>query len=389
MTAIARAEPPALLDRLLSLRDRLVSSARFREWAARFPLTRPIARRRARALFDLCAGFVDTQVLLSCVRLRLPEILLEGPQTEDQLARRMSLAPEATARLLAAAVSLKLVSRRGKDRDGIHRYGLGALGAALADNRAITAMIEHHTLLYADLNDPVALLRGESPDTRLARYWPYADGDHPAALGGDDVAPYSALMSASQPLVAAEVLGAYDFSRHRCLLDVGGGEGVFLSAVAARAPKLRLMLFDLPPVAARAAARFAAEGLVGRATAHGGDFVADALPEGADIVSLVRVALDHPDETVLALLRAVRRALPPDGTLLLAEPMSGTSGAEPIADAYFGFYLAAMGRGRPRSPEKFTELLDAAGFGRVRLHSTGTPLVTRVLTARPVQRPKV
>jgi demethylspheroidene O-methyltransferase len=381
MTAIARVEPPALLDRVLALRDRLVSSARFREWAARFPLTRPIARRRARALFDLCAGFVYTQVLLSCVRLRLPEILLEGPQTEEQLARRMSLAPEATARLLAAAVSLKLVSRRGKDR-----YGLGALGAALADNRAITAMIEHHTLLYADLNDPVALLRGESPDTRLARYWPYADGDDPAGLGGDAVAPYSALMSASQPLVAAEVLGAYDFSRHRCLLDVGGGEGVFLSAVAARAPELRLMLFDLPPVAARATVRFAAAGLGARATAHGGDFLADALPEGADIVSLVRVALDHPDETVLALLRAVRRALPPDGTLLLAEPMSGTSGAEPIADAYFGFYLAAMGRGRPRSPARFTELLDAAGFGRVRLHSTGTPLVTRVLTARPANR---
>ena len=44
----------------------------------RFPLTRPIARRRARELFDLCAGFVYSQVLLACVRLRLFEILAEG-----------------------------------------------------------------------------------------------------------------------------------------------------------------------------------------------------------------------------------------------------------------------------------------------------------------------
>jgi demethylspheroidene O-methyltransferase len=143
------------------------------------------------------------------------------------------------------------------------------------------------------------------------------------------------------------------------------------------------MLFDLPPVAERAAAKFAASGLAGRATAHGGDFFADALPEGADVISLVRVALDHPDESVLAILRAARRALAPDGVLLLAEPMSGTSGAEPIADAYFGFYLAAMGRGRPRSPVRFEQMLQAAGFDRVRMLTTSTPLVARVLTARP------
>jgi demethylspheroidene O-methyltransferase len=380
-----QAHPPRpLADRILSLRDRLVSSDRFRAWAARFPLTRPIARRRARALFDLCAGFVYTQVLLTCVRLRLPEILLEGPQTAAQLAPRLGLTHDATARLLDAAISLKLVSRRGGGR-----FGLGALGPALAGNRAITAMIEHHTMLYADLNDPVALLRGEQPDTQLARYWPYADGVHPDDLAADQVAPYTALMSASQPLVAAEVLAAYDFSRHRCLMDVGGGEGIFLTAVAERNPALRLMLFDLPPVAAQAATRLGANGLSQRSQTFGGDFFADPLPQGADIVSLVRVTLDHPDERVLTLLRAVRRALPPDGTLLLAEAMSGTSGAEPIADAYFGFYLAAMGRGRPRSPARFMELLREAGFERIRTRSTHTPLVARVMTARtpPATRP--
>ena len=42
-------------------------------------------------------------------------------------------------------------------------------------------------------------------------------------------------------------------------------------------------------------------------------------------------------------------ALPADGTLLLAEPMAGSRGAEPVGDAYFGFYLLAMGSGRPRT----------------------------------------
>ena len=39
-------------------RDRLLGDARFQRAAAAFPLTRPLARRRARDLFDLMAGFV-------------------------------------------------------------------------------------------------------------------------------------------------------------------------------------------------------------------------------------------------------------------------------------------------------------------------------------------
>ena len=63
------------LDRFRALRDGLAAKPGFRRWATRFPLTRPFARRRARALFDLCAGFVYTQVLLACVRLRVFAIL--------------------------------------------------------------------------------------------------------------------------------------------------------------------------------------------------------------------------------------------------------------------------------------------------------------------------
>ena len=35
-------------------------------------------------------------------------------------------------------------------------------------------------------------------------------------------------------MVAEQVLDAYDFSRHTCLMDVGGGHGAFLAEVAQR-----------------------------------------------------------------------------------------------------------------------------------------------------------
>jgi demethylspheroidene O-methyltransferase len=365
-------------DRWLATRDRLVSSERFQRWAASFPLTRPFARRRARELFDLCAGFVYSQVLLACVRLDLFGILQASPLDARALALRLSLPQDATDRLLAAAASLRLVEQRS---DG--RYGLGVLGAALVGNPGVVAMIEHHALLYADLRDPVALLRGERDRTELGRYWAYAGNPDAAALAPEQVADYSRLMADSQPLVTREILAAYPLRRHRRLLDVGGGDGSFVCAVAAAVPTLALQLFDLPAVADRASARFAASGLAQRATAFGGDFRRDALPAGADLVTLVRVLFDHPDETVLELLAAVRRTMPADGTLLIAEPMAGTSGAEPMGAAYFGFYLMAMGRGRSRSPADFEQLLGRAGFTDIRLVPTPSPLQTGILVARP------
>ena len=211
-----------------------------------------MAKRQARALFDLCAGFVYSQVLLAVVRLRLPERLMAGPRSAAALALELEMTEAATERLLAARRFAAPARAAGRGCSGGRTlYGLGSLGAALIDNPGVIAMIEHHGLLYDDLRDPVALLRGEAKQTALANYWPYAKGAGEGAATPDE---YSALMAVSQRFVAAEVLGAYPLRRHRHLLDVGGGSGAFLMAAGAAAPDLRLTLFDLPPVAAIARA---------------------------------------------------------------------------------------------------------------------------------------
>jgi demethylspheroidene O-methyltransferase len=363
-------------------RDRIArfqATEGFRRAAGAFPLTRPVARRQARALFDLCAGFVYSQVLLATVQLKLPERLMAGPRSAAALALELEMPEPATERLLIAAASLRLLAVRGQDAGGRTLYGLGALGAALIDNPGVTAMIEHHGLLYDDLRDPLALLRGETGQTALANYWPYAKGAGEGAATPDG---YSALMAVSQRFVAAEVLAAYPLRRHRHLLDVGGGSGAFLMAAGAHAPNLRLTLFDLPAVAAIARERLALSPVGAQFEAVGGDFTTDSLPAGADVVSLVRVLHDHDDDVALVLLRAIRKALPPGGTLLIAEPMAGTRGAEPVGDAYFGFYFLAMGGGRARTPGRIKQMLAEAGFSRTRLLRSRMPMVARVMVAQ-------
>jgi demethylspheroidene O-methyltransferase len=367
-----------LVERWYVWRDRKLRSPEFQRFAAAFPLTRPEARKRAAALFDLVSGFVYSQVLFAVVRLRLLERIADEPRTLDDLMRHCGMDREATERLLAAAIALRLVNHRTGAR-----FGLGDLGAALLANPGVIAMVEHHALFYRDLDDPVALLRGEPRDTNLSRYWAYATHGKPGELAEDRVADYSRLMAVSQSFIAAEILDAYPVHRHARVVDVGGGEGAFIMAAAERAPDTHFTVVDLPAVAFRARQKFQASALSGQLDAVGADMFNAALPEGADLMTLIRVLYDHDRAKVLTLLKAVHRALPKNGTLLVSEPMRGTPGAESMGDAYFGFYLTAMRSGKVRSADEISALLREAGFSETRPLATRNPLLTSIVLARP------
>jgi len=364
-------------DTLFDLRNRLLGSATFRAWAQKLPITRGVARRRANALFGLASGFIHSQVLQACVRLDLFERLAGGAVPAATLAEAHGLDPERLAHLLRAAAALDLLEARADDR-----YGLGPLGAAMVDNRSVTAMVEHHALLYADLEDPLAIYRGDA-QTRLSTLWPYAAGGDPERLDAADVSAYTTLMAESQAMIAEQVLDAVALGDCRTLLDVGGGAGAFVSAAAARWPDLQLTIADLPGVADIATQRISAAGLDRRVTVVGVDAAAEPLPGGFDVVSLIRILHDHDDERAVALLGAARRALGAGGRLVVAEPMAGPGRAGALIDAYFNVYLLAMGSGRPRTAGQLTALLERAGFRDVRRRPTRVPLLTSVLVGNP------
>lgn len=365
-----------LRTRLIDWRNRLISNPDFQEWTAGFFLTRPIAKRRARAAFDLAAGFVYSQILRACVETGLLVQMRQGAYTLDELLEKVALPKEGATRLINAAASLKLVERVGADR-----YMLGEVGAAFLGNPSVFAMIHHNGLFYQDLVDPVALLKERTGDTALASFWRYATSDDPAASQASDVSEYSRLMAETQGFIAKDVLDACSLKGVTTLMDVGGGEGAFLAAALARYPDLNGILCDLPAVAERAAARFDRDGFAQRAIAQGRNIFVNDLPAGADAISLVRVLHDHDDESIIPLLDKIHGSLPQNGRLIIAEPMADIPGAEPVGDAYFGLYLWAMGSGRPRSPHEICRLLKAAGFVRCNIIATRRPMLCNLVIA--------
>lgn len=347
---------------------RLVARPRVQAFAERVPFGLGIARRDGARIFDLLQGFVASQVLAALVELDILNRLLEREDSAAQLALSCGLAPDRMEDLLRAGCALGLLKvRRG-------RYGLARKGAAIIGVPGLQAMIQHNRALYADMADPVALLRGEG-ETNLQRFWPYVFGTA-TEVDAPRAEAYSDLMAQSQVLVARDTLRMVSLRGVRHLMDMGGGSGVFLDAALRSRAGLEATLVDLPAVLPGAESR-----LAGRANLVPADFRTDPLPRGADAISLVRVLYDHDDDTVADLLAKAHDALPVGGRLIVSEPMSGGHRPDRACDVYFAFYTMAMGTGRVRSAQRIAEMCRAAGFDRIRTPRARRPYITGVVEA--------
>ena len=370
---------PDWRSRLQAWRARQVARPEFRRLVQWLPFSRAYSRAREADLFSIVTGFVQSQVLFAAVETGLLRALESGPAVVADLVRATGLAEDRLRRLLQAAQAIGLVN---VGRDGF--VTLADHGAVVQSDEGIRAMIRHHALLYRDLSDPVGLFTGATSDTELRRLWSYAGSGRETSVRPVDAAAYSRLMAASQSMLADEILDAYDFGRHRKLIDVGGGEGAFIAAVARRHPAVTLSLFDLPPVAERARQLFARQPLDQCPHCHGGSFLDDPLPRGNDCVTLVRVLFDHEDAVVLKLLRNVRAAMAAGDTLVIAEPMAGDSSrGQRLSTAYFGVYVLAMGSGRCRTPGDILALATSAGFSRFEIRPCRSALMATLVIARP------
>jgi len=159
-------------------------------------------------------------------------------------------------------------------------------------------------------------------------------------------------------LSSPAVVAAFDLSRFRRLVDLGGGTGHLAEAARERYPHLQTAVFDLPRVAEMFPGTIA------------GDFFIDPLPP-ADLYSLGRILHDWSPEKIDKLLVKIHAALPPGGGLLIAEKL--------LAPNYVSGHMQSLNmlivtEGRERSAPEYETLLRAAGFSEVQSHRTSAPV---------------
>jgi len=332
---------------------------------------------------QLVFGYMASQVIYAGAQLGITDLLRDGPRTSDELARATRTDGPSLYRLLRGLACVGIVAEAEPRRFELTEFG-ALLRADHPDSVRNLTMLFCGPGVWENWGHLLDSVRTGKPAFELL------DKQPPFQGMGDDPefsAIFNEAMSEGTRQAAPGVVGAYDFSQFRTLVDVGGGDGTLLAAILAAAPGLRGVLFDLATGLEKAPERLEDAGVLDRCEIVEGDFF-ESVPEGAEAYLMKSVIHDWDDDRALQILRNCRRVMPSSGRLLVLEPVlpqtvdrsPETLGAVLVGDLNM---LVSAG-GRERTEPEFRALFEAAKF---RLNSTvpvSPPAYLSVIEGIPV-----
>lgn len=321
-------------------------------------------------VLDLIEAFRRSKAMFAAVALGIFDSLGETPANAATMAARLGVNHGALERLLDACVALGFLSKSGIVYSNqpvaetyLRRSSPHTLtGYILYSNNALYPM-------WGRLEDAV-----REGTHRWKQTFGF-DGmifDHffrTAESRRDFIAGMHGFGMISSPKVVA----AFDLSRFKKLVDVGGATGHLALAATRRYRALRGAIFDLPPVIELAKDFVATSEAADRVELIAGDFFRDPLPE-ADLYAVGRILHDWPDEKVRMLVAKIYAALPAGGALLIAERILDEDKTGPLPALMQSLNMLICTEGKERTLSEFTALLREAGFAEVEGRRTGSSL---------------
>lgn len=317
-------------------------------------------------LIQMAVAVWAARAVYAAAKLRLPDLLANGPRTAGDLAQATGVDSDALHRLMRA-----LASRGVFTEVGPQCFALTALGTALKSGASGGARAAVLTLAgdwqWKAWDNFLFSLRTGQPALGATVGMPLFDylAAHP-----EDGALFCEAMIGMHGAVGTAVVATYDFSRFRSIIDVGGGTGTLLRTILQTNMNLRGTLFDLPDTIREAKKAVAASGLSNRCKCVAGDFF-NEVPTGYDAYVLAHVLHDWTDEQALPILRNCRRAIIDGGRLLIVEAVL-PPGDTPHHGKMMDLLMLTVTGGLERTAEQFEALLADANFRLERVISTST-----------------
>jgi O-methyltransferase domain/Dimerisation domain len=306
-------------------------------------------------------GFLATHLLTVAAELGLADVLKDGRRTTEELAVLLGADASALYRVLRGLAQLGVLSREG------NRFELTPLGQLLRSEvsgslRSWARMWGSHFFQRAFLNLLHTVKTGEvSFDHTFGQdFFGYLAKHH------EDAVIFDEAMAGGSARTADAILSKYDFSHLRTLVDVGGGNATFMTAILRANPDLRGIVVDLPHLEEQAQERLAAAGLAERGRFMAGNFF-DALAEGADAYLLKLVLHSFNDTDCVSILRNCRRSMSPNGKVLVVDQIMPSGNEDPTPDQVaLDLTMLVLRKGRERTESEFRSLFEQAGLQLVR-----------------------
>jgi SAM-dependent methyltransferase len=297
-------------------------------------------------IFEVLMGFMASKHLFVANEIGVFTALADGPATLKQLAEKIGV-PARTLRIVAdAMVALGFVEREDS------AYRNGATADVFLSGRGPMNLAPALRFMNA-IGYP--LWEGLERAVRT-------DGPARGELTAEQQKIFSEGVQALTAGPAHALATAYDFGRHRRLLDVAGGTGSFLVAILSANPALEGTLFELPEVAEIAKRSLAASTVADRVSVTAGNAMEHDLPTGHDVVLLANIIHYFSPEQNIKLVGRVRTALEPGARLLLVDWWTDPTHTQPVPAALMaGEFLANVG-GDVYSEDEMRAWLAKAGW---------------------------
>ena len=308
-----------------------------------------------RQLLALVRGHRLTEIVTTAARLGIPDAVAGGDSTPGAIAQATGTHEPTLSRLLRTLAAAGVLH---EDDNGSFALtpvgeamrsdvpGSAAPWVALVDRQYIRDAWQHLEHSIRTGENAFQALHGED-------VWSWR-GSH-----ADEGAIFDRAMTSLSAGVGEAVARAFDFGRVAVVADIAGGAGSLLAGVLRAHPHLRGILFDQPSVVGRDVAVRAPD-LAERSQVVGGSFF-EAVPEGADVYMLKAILHDWEDAECVAILRTIRRVIPPSGSLLVVERVIGLPNDD-LEGRLSDLHMLVMPGGRERTREEWKRLLHVGGF---------------------------
>lgn len=308
----------------------------------------------------IAGAYVESRILQAAVRLGVFDALRWRTADAPGVATAVGADARAIGLLLEALVVLGLLDRDGA---GYRLNDLSATYLAGASPRDFSGMIRFDALSW----DAWGKLEDAVRNGRPARV---------PDMYQNDEAETAIFINAMDSLVKARgdaeaVADLLDLSDARRLLDIGPGPATYPIALCRRYPALRATLYDLPGTLRITERYVAASDVAARIECLAGDYRADPVPEGYDIVFLSNIIHGEDEAANEALVGKLSGALVPGGRLVIKDHILGGTRAETDAGRVFSLLmLLTTEGGRCYTRAEVTGWFERAGLmdaGRVEL----------------------
>src|SRR5919197_4871572 len=281
-------------------------------------------------IFDMLArAQLTTQAIYIAAKLRIADYLKDGAKSVEQLAQESKTHPDSLFRLLRMLSSIGIFAEtkeEGEEQQQANqrkrRFELTPMASLIQSetknsirNFALMFGLESFKKAIDDLSYSIQTGENSFKQANGMEIYEYFEQNQKEAQ------IFNIAMASLTSAHASLISSMYDFSQFNTIIDIGGGQGMFLSSILKDNPNLHGILFDLPHAIESAKKLYAKESpnvkdkdndvhdILSRCKLIEGDFFKSIPAVGADGYIIKNVILNWDDQSAAIILKNCLQAM--------------------------------------------------------------------------------